>query len=31
MNHESKTLVMRDGKFVEVEWSKVVIGDIVKV
>ena len=31
MNHESKTRVLRDGKFFSVEWSKVVIGDIVKV
>ena len=31
MNFESKTEVFRDGKFIEVEWSKVLIGDIVKV
>ena len=28
MNHETITQVRRDGKFIDVEWSKVVIGDI---
>lgn len=28
MNHETITRVRRDSKFVEVEWSKVVVGDI---
>lgn len=31
MNLESTTEVYRDGKFVSVQWSKVLIGDIVKV
>ena len=28
MNHQTITQVRRDGQFVDVEWSKVIIGDI---
>ena len=28
MNYETFTQIRRDGKMVEVEWSKVVVGDI---
>ena len=31
MNFETMTHVRRDGKFKEVDWSQLVIGDIVKV
>ena len=31
MNHETHTHVRRNGSFLKVEWSKVVVGDLVKV
>lgn len=31
MNYESLALVLRNGSFVSIEWSKVIMGDIVKV
>jgi len=31
LNHEYKTHILREGKFIEVEWQEVVIGDICKV
>lgn len=31
MNHEYKTQVFRDGRFVEVEWQEVLVGDICRV
>lgn len=31
INHELTTQVYREGTFVQVEWSEVIIGDIVKV
>jgi P-type E1-E2 ATPase len=31
LNHELTTQIYRNGQFVQVEWSQVIIGDIVKV